>query len=190
VRGDSTSLLLDAEWREKLLLDGPKRLKLPAILRRPPCLYKLIPLRQFRVSTTYRLGSIEVWTAQGVRRDRSSEGTQSIFDRDTQMSLFHTQTEAGNTTQFPAFTMTKTCRQLFGCRRSIREKQVLINCSVALYLSCRRWKRKSFANGTTTVVRFNEQRRCSVRAGRRIKCTLIVISNFGGENATYRTQHR
>ena len=38
-------------------------------------------------------------------------------------------------------------------------------------------------------MRFNEQRRCSVRAGRRIKCTLIVISNFGGENATYRTQH-
>ena len=29
-----------------------------------------------------------------------------------------------------------------------------------------------------------------MRAGRRIKCTLIVISNFGGEDATYRTQHR
>ena len=29
-----------------------------------------------------------------------------------------------------------------------------------------------------------------MRAGRRIKCTLIVISNFGGEDATYRTQHQ
>ena len=29
-----------------------------------------------------------------------------------------------------------------GCSGCIRDKQVLINCSVALYLSCRRWKRK------------------------------------------------
>ena len=155
-----------------------------------PVYTTIIPLRQFRVSTTYRLGSNEVGTAQGVRRDRSSEGTQSIFDRDTQMSLFRTQIDAGNTMRFPLLRWRRLAGNSSGFRQSIREKQVLINCSVALYLSCRRWKRKSFANGTTTVVRFNEQRRCSVRAGRRIKCTLIVISNFGCEDATYRTQHR
>ena len=132
---DSTSLLLDAEWRKIL----PS--VVPAIVRRIPCLYNYYTFETIPSKYSVPFGGDE-----SLNRTRSETtsilGKDAIDDDKYQLVSFHTQTDAGNTIQFPLLRWRRLAGTSSGCRKSIREKQVLINCSVALYLSCRRWKRK------------------------------------------------
>ena len=113
---------INLEWREitqfRCLTQNDMRYSLwmamPAILDRFPCLCKLIPLRPFRVSTLYLFGLHWGWwtCAKGVRRYRPPGGSTAIFGQWCLLPLFVTQTVEGTTTNFPSFTMTKTCRAI------------------------------------------------------------------------------
>ena len=74
------------------------------------------------------------------------------------------------------------CKRLYPGQASI-----LLIVHSTPYLSYRGLVVKAFTLGTPPIVRYEWHRRCSVRAEKQDKGTLIVISNFGGEMP--RTEH-